>query len=80
MANMIDYIRWRGDIPLWQVPLGEVDALILSYLAYMPFDDIVPAALTAPGISLRDAAREAFKLYADRSFEYAVHLFCHYNL
>ncbi len=58
MANMIDYIRWRGDIPLWQVPLGEVDALILSYLAYMPFDDIVPAALTAPGILLKDAVRE----------------------
>jgi len=41
---MIDYIKWRGDIPLAQVPFGEVDALILSYLAYMPFDDLVPAA------------------------------------
>lgn len=58
MANMIDYIHWRGDIPLWQVPLGEVDALILSYLAYMPFDGIVPAQMTAPGVPLGDAARE----------------------
>ena len=33
MANIIDYVRWRGDIPTYQVPLGEVDALILSYLS-----------------------------------------------
>ncbi len=65
MANMIDYIRWRGDIPLWQVPLGEVDALILSYLAYMPFDDIVPAAHTAPGIPLQDAAREVLRRHEE---------------
>lgn len=58
MANMIDYIRWRGDIPTWQVPIGEVDALILSYLAYMPFNDIAPAAFSAQGVRLGDAARE----------------------
>lgn len=58
MANMIDYIRWRGDIPTWQVPVGEVDALVLSYLAYMPFDDIVPASFSAQGVPLGEAARE----------------------
>ena len=42
MANILDYVAWRGDIPFDQVPLGEVDGLILSYLAYVPFDDIVP--------------------------------------
>ena len=43
MANMIDYVRWRGDIPFHQVPLGEVDALVLSYLSYMPFGSLVSA-------------------------------------
>lgn len=57
MANMIDYIAWRGDLPLWQVPFGEVDALILSYLAYMPFDGFVPMSMTGAGVSLGDAAR-----------------------
>lgn len=56
MANIIDYIAWRGDIPLDQVPLGEVDALILSYLAYMPFDGIVPEEVTGPCVSLEEAA------------------------
>lgn len=44
MANIIDYVSWRGDIPMNQVPLGEVDALIFSYLSYMPFETIVPTS------------------------------------
>ena len=33
MANIIDYVQWRGDIPLSQVPFGGIDALIHSYLS-----------------------------------------------
>ena len=55
MANIIDYVRWRGDIPLAQVPLCAVDALVLSYLSYMPFDGMVWDAFDE-GISLGDAA------------------------
>ncbi len=58
MANIVDYVCWRGDIPLDQVPLGEVDALILSYLAYMPFDDIVSSEFGGGDVALADAARE----------------------
>lgn len=58
MANIIDYVYWRGDIPFEQVPAGEVDALILSYLAYMPFDHIVSDAFEAPGVLLCHAAKE----------------------
>ncbi|MBR5287337.1 MAG: DUF2974 domain-containing protein [Clostridia bacterium] len=58
MANIIDYVLWRGDLPFDQVPAGEVDALILSYLAYMPFDDIVGEAFDAQDVLLGDAARE----------------------
>lgn len=56
MANIIDYTLWRGDLPVGQVPLGEVDALILSYLAYMPMDGIVPGEEGAEPVTLRDAA------------------------
>ena len=63
LANIMDYIAWRGDIPLDQVPLGEVDALILSYLAYMPFDGIVPPEADGPRVSLADAALELVKRY-----------------
>lgn len=57
MANIIDYLAWRGDILLSQVPLDEVDSLILSYLAYMPLDGIVPSQVTDGRTRLADAAR-----------------------
>lgn len=56
MANIIDYVLWRGDLPVAQVPLGEVDALILSYLSYMPMDGIVPGEDGGEPVPLRDAA------------------------
>jgi len=55
MANIIDYVRWRGDIPLAQVPLCAVDALVLAYLSYMPFDGMVEDAFDE-GVSLGEAA------------------------
>lgn len=56
MANIIDYVLWRGDIPFSQVPLGEVDALVLSYLSYMPYDGMVSEAFSQSGAFLSDAA------------------------
>lgn len=64
MANMIDYVRWRGDIPMHQVPLGEVDALVLSYLAYMPFDGIVSDTFGGEGVRLGDACAQLLELGA----------------
>ena len=56
MANIIDYVLWRGDLPFSQVPLGEVDALVLSYLSYMPFDGLVSSQILPDGTMMRDAA------------------------
>jgi len=58
MADIIDYVRWRGDIPMHQVPLGEVDALVLSYLSYMPFDGIVSSSFGGEGVRLGDACAQ----------------------
>lgn len=41
MSNIIDYLKWRGDIPFTQVPLNEIDSLILSRVSYFPFDDLI---------------------------------------
>ena len=30
MANMFDYLKWRGDLKLWQVGFCDVDALIMT--------------------------------------------------
>lgn len=40
MANIIDYIHWRGDLTFRQSPFNKIDSLILSCLAYLPFDHL----------------------------------------
>mgnify|MGYP000000603726 CR=1 FL=1 len=42
MANMYDYLLWRGDLSFDQSPLNEVDNLILSWLSYADWGDAVP--------------------------------------
>ncbi len=37
MANLFDYLKWRGDLSLSQSELCDVDRLILSELCYMDF-------------------------------------------
>ena len=55
MADMFDYLNWRGDILFSQVGLTDADALVLSTLAYVFYDDVVP---TEPHsfLTLREAA------------------------
>lgn len=42
MADMIDYLRWRGDLTFSQAPLNPVDTLIFSTLSYLRLAGIVP--------------------------------------
>lgn len=57
MANMLDYLDWRGDLTLQERPFNPVDNLMLAELCYLDFSGIVPAGFTMAGVSLRDAAR-----------------------
>ncbi|MBR2889203.1 MAG: DUF2974 domain-containing protein [Oscillospiraceae bacterium] len=61
MADMFEYLRWRGDLRFSQVPLNHVDALILSTLAYVHYDGVVreDPLYVAP---LKDVAREVLAL------------------
>lgn len=38
MANIFDYIKWRGDLSLWQDSFNEIDGIILSAFSYLPFE------------------------------------------
>ena len=40
MRNMIEYLRWRGDVTFDSLPLCEVDYLVFAQLAYLPYDGI----------------------------------------
>ena len=41
MSNICDYVRWRGDLKLKDSEFNEIDNLILSRLAYFPFDTLM---------------------------------------
>lgn len=41
MANMMDYLDWRGDLTFEASPFNEVDNLILAQLVYVDFEGIV---------------------------------------
>lgn len=56
MANMIDYLEWRGDLSFCTAGFNEVDNLLLAQLAYVDFDGIVPGQDSGADISLREAS------------------------
>jgi hypothetical protein len=37
MANLMDYLDWRGDLTFREAPFNEVDNLILAQLVYVEF-------------------------------------------
>ena len=59
MANILDYLDWRGDLTLAQAPFNEVDNLILAELSFVDFRDVVPGI--GGSIPLEDAADDFFR-------------------
>ncbi len=53
MANILDYIDWRGDLSLKDSPFNEIDGLIMAELAYLSLEDIVGPDFL-PQMSLRE--------------------------
>ena len=65
MANILDYIDWRGDITFKQSPFCEVDGLILGLLSYMELSGIAEGEKAKDGITLSRAAKKYFKKFGD---------------
>lgn len=61
MSNVMDYLRWRGDLSFARDPFNEVDAVVFANLAYLRLEG---SAAQYPYIPLRlaDAAEEFFHL------------------
>lgn len=51
--NILDYLDWRGDLTFAERPFNEVDNLILSTLAYLKMDGLVPENPSA-SVSIAD--------------------------
>lgn len=60
MANLFDYLAWRGDLTFGNAPLCPVDGLIFSMLPYLRLEAFVPADPHAEPVRLADAAAGFF--------------------
>lgn len=60
MPNLFDYLEWRGDLTLEDIPLCEVDNLAFCLLSYVNLDGIVPTDPKKGSVTIREAAAEYF--------------------
>ena len=65
MANLLDYLDWRGDLTLEQSPFNEVDNLILAELSFVDFQGIVPGPGEGESVPLREAAERFFARFPE---------------
>lgn len=66
MANILDYIDWRGDIDVSKSPFCEVDGLVLSLLSYMELGDIAESEKLRGSLTLNEAVNKCFAKYGDK--------------
>ena len=57
MADVFDYIYWRGDLKITFENFTDIDGMILSRLSYLPFDGFVPEKLDEK-VTLKQAAEK----------------------
>lgn len=57
MADLFDYLKWRGDLSFTQDPPNRVDALIFSALSYISYGNSITERPYIP-ISLQEASEE----------------------
>ena len=43
MANIVDYLAWRGDLTWSRSPFNDVDNLLLCTLTYTDFEKVIAA-------------------------------------
>ena len=72
MANLMDYLDWRGDLTLAVSPFNEVDALILAELSFVDFEGIVPPPEVGRGVKLNEAAEAFFARHGGRDVDMGV--------
>ena len=68
--NFLTYLKWRGDLSIKDHPFNEIDALILSELVYIHFENIVPGVGEEGCISIREANAKYEKSTAREMFYY----------
>ncbi|MBF4809091.1 MAG: DUF2974 domain-containing protein [Lancefieldella parvula] len=65
MANVVDYLHWRGDLTFEKDPFNNVDNLILSILSYLGFGGVVPSERSEKRVQLGDACAKMLEKLKD---------------
>ena len=60
MADIFEYLAWRGDLRMKSAVFNPVDSLILCRLSYIPFDGIVASSHTGGSLTIVQAAERFF--------------------
>jgi hypothetical protein len=63
MANIMDYLDWRGDLTFFRSPFNEVDSMILCMLCCVDFTGYVPAPGENRGEVLKEVAARYFEVH-----------------
>lgn len=76
MADILDYIAWRGDLPICDAaPLNELDYVVLSRFSNLPFYDVYHTGEETMGSFCRvmeSFPREPFQIDGDVPFVRAI--------
>lgn len=64
MANIINYIKWRGDLEFKQVPFNKVDNLALALLVYNDFTGLIPGKGENGRVSVYEVAERYFQTHS----------------
>ena len=63
MANILDYIGWRGDIPFSVSPFNEVDNYIVTKIGTPDLTGVVPS--DSAGVSIAQAVKTYYALHGE---------------
>ena len=65
MSNIIDYIKWRGDLSFKASPINEIDNLIMARISYLPYEKVKFFDM----IEFKKLAKEFLKLDSEKFHE-----------
>lgn len=63
MSNIIDYVKWRGDLGFTIDSFNTIDNFIFSELSYLPMENLVPEIDEGEGISLKTLSENFFRTH-----------------
>ncbi|MDY6351546.1 MAG: Mbeg1-like protein [Lachnospiraceae bacterium] len=69
MANIMDYLDWRGDIPFEVDGYNEVDNLVFSTMAYIDFDGVVGGMEDDKPLSIDQVNDRYWRLHSEKEIK-----------